>query len=215
VTEDRDSKERTPSEIRNDVIRWQERTLEEIFSIYQQHGVMLTPDKAIEEFDLLLDKLSEVLGSEVSPVMSARFDPKTIRRKAHHYAVDLYYRALGSTGTTGTAVARRGAPPLSDAHVDQILKLVREGKSVAEIARLLGLEGHGAKDRMRHRIRTAVKRWNQAVNRIHKLHAAQTARKENDESNAVKAEAIADPDGAGSSNSDETQSKSAVKIKTE
>jgi hypothetical protein len=146
--------------------------LELIFDAFRQGGVLLTPDEAMKELDLVLGTLSETWGPIEFSVLTSRFDKIAFRCLVHHYAVDIYYRLQRPSRTKG----RRGAPPLTDEYLDRILRLTKERKSHKEIATEVGLTGPRAKDRIRHQIKIAVKRWNDVTARIRELGAKQVAK---------------------------------------
>jgi hypothetical protein len=69
----------------------------------------------------------------------------------------------------GKAKDRRGAPSLPTEYLDRILQLRRQGLNPAQIADRFGQP----KDRVRHQVKIAEKRYRDAVEEARKLGAAQ------------------------------------------
>ena len=156
-----------------------QRLLEAIFEDERTSDSTLTPDQAMDSLDEMLATIAAALDSSDSkknspahPRLPLRTDTVAFRRKIHHYAVDLYYntyfRRTGKERKHG-----RGAPPLPDEYLDQILRRARKGMNPAQIAHELGQSDPGAKDRIRKQIGTAVKRYSDAAENIRRLGAAQ------------------------------------------
>jgi hypothetical protein len=97
-------------------------------------------------------------------------------RKMHHHAVDLYYDTYFSRGAGLEGKPRRGAPPIPDRYLDEILRMTRKGMNLEKIADKLGQLGPKGKDRVRKQRALAVKRYTEIVESIRRLGAAQQAR---------------------------------------
>jgi len=160
-----------------------ELALEEIFEIGRAGGYRFTPEEALSELDDMLHSiLAELDSAEIvkgfpsaQVRLPIRIDFVAFRRHLHHYAVDLYY-SYQYPRRPSAVTPRKGAPRLSNEYLDQILKLVKEGRNPAQIALALGLTGPGAKDRVRKQIVTATNRYSAVVENIRRLGAAQLRR---------------------------------------
>lgn len=97
-----------------------------------------------------------------------RLDTAALRRDAHHYAVDLFYRSY---------YPRRGAPPLSLGYLDSLLNLKAQGLNNQQIAKKLGAkteeEVKKGADRIRKELDAVKERHAKMVNEIRKLASCQ------------------------------------------
>jgi hypothetical protein len=151
--------------------KWYKPVLEDLFKECAAIRVQLTPDRAIEEMEVIFGDVFRTVsagtGKEANkdpdgePGLIFRFDEPAFTCEAHHYAVDLFYRTYFPRGGT----QRRGAPRLPTEYTDRIVRLKRQGMNYAQIAAMLGQP----KDRMRKQVKAAEKRWQEAVCRIEEL----------------------------------------------
>lgn len=136
-------------------------TLDAIFEDAIAQGYVVTPDKAMTECEA---RLRQVFGQ---PVDTKNNNPsqtfnqylrkvESARLKAHHYAVDKYYRTYRNV--------RPGAPSISDEIKQEMFQLRDRGLSHAKIAMKLGLpfntpeEQRKSKDIVRKRLKPAKKK---------------------------------------------------------
>jgi len=123
-----------------------------IFKEFDSEGIIIEPDEAMQEMDNLLDKLlfhdSQQANTEgaTRPPVLFRFSSAAYQRDAHHYAVDRYYKTYFPR--------RRGAEPLPDTYLNEILELRRKGLNYVAIAQKWGVP----RDRMRKQVEAAEKR---------------------------------------------------------
>jgi hypothetical protein len=136
--------------------------LEELFDEYRKEGFSLTPDEAVSELELVLQKFVASVTTNKVP-LPVRFNGNASRSKLHHHAVDLYY---GDT---------RGAPSLSDDYLGRVLQLASEGTHPAKIARMLGQTDAKAEGRIRKQIDEAGQRFSAVAKRIRKFGATHPA----------------------------------------
>jgi hypothetical protein len=140
--------------------------LDVIFAEHASSKLLVKPDTAMElAEDLLYERVKkdvyEVTQNTSRPTAILRFDPAAIRREAHHYAVDQFYKTYFPR--------KRGAPPLPDSHIDRIIALRRKGLSRVATAEKLAVELGLRLDTAKYQVAAAEKRWGELLERIEQL----------------------------------------------
>ncbi len=149
----------TRQSIQKNNLRTYEIVLEVVYKQAKAEGRIVRPDEAMSEAEnkisCMVDK--ESVMKTPSYVQVKRLTPSNmefiIRRKAHHIAVDLFYRTYD--------LIKSGAPRLSN---DESIDLQEKGLNHADIAKEIGLSvktpeaKKRSKDVIRKRIEAAKKR---------------------------------------------------------
>lgn len=102
--------------------------LNNCFNAALNEGRLLTPDETMKEMEeFLLCYFSKPNQSDKPlQVVKTRINLIAVWRKAHHYAVDLYYDSLPKSD--------QGAPPYSDQYYEYLLLLRDQKLSYGQIA---------------------------------------------------------------------------------
>ena len=117
--------------------------LDHIYKEAAKEGEVLRPDTAIERMTRLARDLTPEDPKSHSgiPLRPGRLNLIAARRRAHHYAVDLFYR---------THFPQKGAPRIHPGEISLIRELQAKGLGYSRIGKVLSL----SKDTVRKRIQS-------------------------------------------------------------
>lgn len=149
--------------------------IEDIFQTAATCGKSMTPDICMTELDISIESVyKQIATTRVDTNLAARLqiDVVAFRRTIHHHAVDLFYKYEFAARGGNDGKTKRGAPPLLNEYLDQLMAMDAKGFNLAKIADKMGQSDPQARDRIRKQLAAAKKRFSEAAQRLRQRYPA-------------------------------------------